>query len=608
MKETDAARVFLVRSVEEFNESAFAKEDVEKAYEIAGDRFGEANWFLTRAAYLVDRLPYPYTAILQIPGFPDRWLPLVAGFSFLLGMSSNYLGPSGKIHVLFNPILVLVAWNLLAYLFLALKAVLPPIGSGTSGLSSPARRGSGPGQLAKVDASIPWGLRFVVPVVLRAWRALHGFTSAAWTMGVRWSEFAKIVAAFWTTWSRVAGPLMAARWRRMLHWSAVSLAVGATVGIYIRGLFLDYTVVWTSTFVKEEGTVETLIDIVLGPAIVASRVFGGEWLQGLDFEALTTDPGASAAPWIHLYAVTTLLLILVPRMGLVIWETVRLKMMARDLKLDLDQYYIDKVEPQLKGMIRTEIRSAAAKLSERTAAFVAENLYQTRIVPEIDRFRAEGGRISDLKNTIMEVCGQFAPEFDAYMKDATGEFERTLAARVERLVKDVHPELVAVRVSPESWSKVVSGGSVATITGTVDPVGRTFADAISATVSLSIAAMVATLSGGLGESIGIAILVQLTAVSGPIGFLIGGLSALVAAGTTLWMGREKITDAIESVSIPAFVLRGALWTSRYTRLIEEGKKKTHESVKQEIDIMMEPVIPKIGEDVWSRVTWLWTNE
>jgi hypothetical protein len=93
------------------------------------------------------------------------------------------------------------------------------------------------------------------------------------------------------------------------------LAVGAIAGLYLRGIALEYRAGWQSTFLGA-GTVERILRGVLAP---------GAWLTGIaipDAEHLRViggvGEGENAASWIHLYAGTILLVVIVPRLVLAV--------------------------------------------------------------------------------------------------------------------------------------------------------------------------------------------------------------------------------------------------------------------------------------------------
>lgn len=98
----------------------------------------------------------------------------------------------------------------------------------------------------------------------------------------------------------------------------------------------------------------------------------------------------------------------------------------------------------------------------------------------------------------------------------------------------------------------------------------------------------------------------LLGTTGPVGFLVGLIiGGLVAAGAW-WFGKEKITDAVDSVNLSAVVVRTALWESRFNRLIEDGQKKCEESVRTNVKEQLMPRLPEITDEVAFRMRSLWT--
>jgi hypothetical protein len=116
---------------------------------------------------------------------------------------------------------------------------------------------------------------------------------------------------------------MTARAARVLHWSAALLALGAIVGLYVRGLVFEYRAGWESTFL-DVPAVHSILSFFLTPAarllgvtfpnvetIAAMRFVGGAPVSGT----------ADAALWIHLYAVTVAAVVIVPRIVLALIAT-----------------------------------------------------------------------------------------------------------------------------------------------------------------------------------------------------------------------------------------------------------------------------------------------
>jgi hypothetical protein len=79
---------------------------------------------------------------------------------------------------------------------------------------------------------------------------------------------------------------------------------------------------------------------------------------------------------------------------------------------------------------------------------------------------------------------------------------------------------------------------------------------------------------------------------------------VVAAGAW-WLGKEKIAEAVETIHLPAAVVRTALWESRFQRLADDGRKKCEDSVRVEVDERLKALQPRITTEILSRVRSLW---
>ena len=219
----------------------------------------------------------------------------------------------------------------------------------------------------------------------------------------------------------------------------------------------------------------------------------------------------------------------------------------------------------------------------------------------MEQFREEGGKIVDLKNRIKLVCEDFSPQIKSYMQTAISDFERSLTAGVERLVKGMRTEVAVARSASDDLPTAISTESAQTIDASATKISHGFTDTVSAVVTLSIGLVFATISGGLGETVGLTILATLLGTTGPVGFLIGGIAGIVVGFTGVKFGRKKITKAVETVPMPGAVLRKVLWKSRFRSLIENGRKKCYESVKEQIGNEMEPQLQKLSENIWQRL-------
>jgi hypothetical protein len=72
-----------------------------------------------------------------------------------------------------------------------------------------------------------------------------------------------------------------------------------------------------------------------------------------------------------------------------------------------------------------------------------------------------------------------------------------------------------------------------------------------------------------------------------------------------WLGREKITERVDNISLPGRVVRMALWQSRFDKLIQEGRTKCYELVKTRASDLLSPLASQIASEVWMGLERLW---
>ncbi len=236
-------------------------------------------------------------------------VPLVA---FLIGLASNELGGQRWINIVAFPLLGMLAWNLAVYLALAVEAVRGTSAGGKT--LHPLRR---------IAATL-------LQPLPAAWRRIGGGNAA----------LARGIEQFMRDGLEFGAPLAAARARRILHLAAAALAAGAVAGMYWRGLGFEYRAGWESTFLNEEA-VARMLAVVLGPA---SAITGIALPDAAHLAALRWPagaPGENAARWIHLYAVTAALFILLPRLllALAAWRQERRWRDAFPLPAATDPYF-----------------------------------------------------------------------------------------------------------------------------------------------------------------------------------------------------------------------------------------------------------------------------
>ncbi len=324
MNEATARDLLLVRAVETADDARTAWTDADRAWasraaaEITGSDVAPETYLARRAALAVERLRERYPSIrrtLRAVSWRPWVAPALALLAFALGLATDYLGPSKRINILAFPLLALLAWNVAVYAMIVVRGVW--------GLVSARGRMLGP--LARAVARLGGG----VPR----------------TAAAREAPIAAALGAFAAEWARAAAPLTAARVARSLHLAAFAFALGAVAGLYVRGLVLEYSAGWESTFLNAE-TVLRVLAFVLGPgsALTGIPLADAARLEALRFGA---GPGESAAPWIHLYAATVTLVVLVPRLALGLGTWLVERRLAGRLPVALEEPYFRRLTRSL---------------------------------------------------------------------------------------------------------------------------------------------------------------------------------------------------------------------------------------------------------------------
>ena len=314
MNETDVRAVLLMRSLE--RAGLLAADDAAWAGREARRQLGEAaapaTWLAQRAHLGLARLGERQSALqplLHAAATPTGATPalLVTGVALALGVFGTTLGNTAHINLLALPLLGLLAWNLAVYALLLVHA-------GRAAPRWPALARSAGQALVRLQAWLARHWQGAAP----GGKAAHG-----------------ALLAFSRDWLAHSAPLQATRGTALLHGGAAALAGGAVLALYARGLVFDYRAGWDSTFLQP-AQVHTLLQWLLGPAslLIGLPLPDAGALAGL---RLASGGSESAAPWIHRWAVTLLLGVLLPRACLAGLALRRARQLAHDLPLPLPQ-------------------------------------------------------------------------------------------------------------------------------------------------------------------------------------------------------------------------------------------------------------------------------
>ena len=243
-------------------------------------------------------------------------LPVLA---FLVGALVDRIGDAHRVDLLSAPLLLIIGWNLAVYLLLIFWRVTRAFGKPRA----------------------PAGF-------LQRWAA----ASTAKPRKLP-STLATAVTRFSAEWAALSAPLTTARASRTVHLSAAALASGALCSLYLRGLLSQYQTGWESTFL-DAAQLHALLTALFTPA---TWVFQ---LPGFSLDAVRalqgTASAANGALWVHLYAATLLLLVMLPRMALALISRWQEKKLRQNFPLDLGLPYFrkltDRIGPAAPAVLR----------------------------------------------------------------------------------------------------------------------------------------------------------------------------------------------------------------------------------------------------------------
>lgn len=305
----------------------------------AGLPQGEAIFRRARLLFgsLVRRLP-ALPSILRISRHGSGIPATVVILSLIAGLSTNLLGPRRVINLLSFPLLGLLAWNVTIYVGTLLRLL------GRRWFAGP--RAGVAASAGGVAAGL--GERLAGPLLkFSLWYGQRSWSRTAVPAGdAEMRLTSKAMLRFGALWHRAAAPLLAARARRMLHLAAMTLVGGAIVGMYLRGIAFEYQASWESTLLGA-AQVQALLDTVLWPAA---------WVLDVsvpDVAPLQRPASGAAATWLHLYAVTAMLFVLLPRLTMIGIEGWRCRRLSASLGVDLDDGYYRRIFSEWLGSARS---------------------------------------------------------------------------------------------------------------------------------------------------------------------------------------------------------------------------------------------------------------
>ncbi len=250
---------------------------------------------------------------------PLIFVPVLILLAFVLGaLTDRVASPEHLVNLLSPPFWSIILWNLGVYLVLIL-CILGLFGDAESRFSLPIRK------------------------CLVSFVEKSAFTTLK--KGYK--------ATFYANWTQVVAPLIRMHVARTLHWAAVFFALGLIVSLLVRGFGTAYWAGWESTWLSEKPeTVKAFIDSTYG---LIPQSFGLTPIP--DLETLTQwradrlpylAESVSAAPWLIRMMIIMAIVVIVPRLIFIVFNTWRMRRYAKKVVLDLDDAYYQDILSQCR--------------------------------------------------------------------------------------------------------------------------------------------------------------------------------------------------------------------------------------------------------------------
>lgn len=319
MNQSNAKIASFVRTIESSSGGAeiWSSADADWASRLATQELGDAapveRFIDTRARVawqrISDRRP-DLQRVLEKRDLSTFFEWLIILLALIAGILTDQIGDSRQVNLLALPFVAIIVWNLAIYIWLLL---LRPV-LGLFGFRGWIRRWLE----SRLSGYPHTGLAQQIPDKV--------------SLSVRCQ----------TDWARLCLPVASARIERALHLAAATFVFGLIVTIYSRGFYTEYRVGWESTLLDAS-------DISAALAVFFNWMpitFGVAAPDPSTIELMRFSSGGGlvgARPWLHLLAFLATALVILPRLALASFASLRLRLFERRFPIDLTRGYFQKL-------------------------------------------------------------------------------------------------------------------------------------------------------------------------------------------------------------------------------------------------------------------------
>ncbi len=241
------------------------------------------------------------------------WLIVV--FALATGVLTDHLASDRRLNIVEYPLVGLIVWNLVIFVGIIVRK-----------LSSLVTPGSKPGSL-------------LTDIVGRC--RLQGAFSERSGNPKLW------IKQFQTEWYSLSAYLNQARLELVMHSAAMLFAIGALASLYFRGLPREYRAGWESTFFSAD-SIHAIASAVLTPGAILLNMHIPD-VQHIASLRFPESPGEIARDWIHLYAASILVWIIVPRFVLALISNLSIWRWRRSFPLPINSTYFTTLRTIRRG-------------------------------------------------------------------------------------------------------------------------------------------------------------------------------------------------------------------------------------------------------------------
>jgi hypothetical protein len=367
VSEFQAQQITLVRVVEQARDNGGlwsatdAREATRATAELLGKKAPFDQFLARRADWALDTIG-KRSAKPMFDLRPPRWPPVVGwlmvSIAMAIGFFTDHLTTDRRVNLVEYPLVGLIVWNLLIFVGLILRRL--------SNLLTPRSRGGG--RLAKIIG------RWRLPAAF----SLRDGSAPLW------------IRQYTKAWDALSARLNQIRLEMVFHTAAMFFALGALASLYVRGFFMEYRAGWESTFFSA-ASIHAIASVVLAPGALLLNMSIPD-VQHVASLQVPGNPGETARDWIHLYAASILVCVIIPRFVLALMCSVASWRQQRSFPLPINNAYFTTLRSIRRGgnavvlaipfryELTPQIRRNLAKLLERLHGLTVDVLIQQPVL------------------------------------------------------------------------------------------------------------------------------------------------------------------------------------------------------------------------------------